>query len=176
LLLVPEKPVMHRPVLALSTSSLGRFGRKFGVLMHVGQRELPEVEQEHGSSYFQQLGHHGMRGAAVGALIIPIFDNADRRAGFADGVVAIGDGHRELPLPDVEKCSHDGTAFAVITSSAARIPSAPGFTPEGEPNTRARTGLITDGSKLCVTALAALTAGVREGDGAGRGRDWTENR
>jgi hypothetical protein len=125
--LVLVEKIVHLPELALRCRSLGGLGRLFGVRMRGRNREVAKDEPE-------PLTHAGLHflddrigGAAVGTLVVSVLDQSHpciRRA--LDVVTPLAHRQREdcVPLSP----AHEVPPFP-SSSSARRIPSAPGLMP-----------------------------------------------
>src|SRR4029453_4112243 len=88
-------------------------------------REVPKDEAKPVSHRLLHLLDDRIRGPAVGALVVAVLHEGHVRVGRSLDVVAIvGYRQRECCLP---LRPHEGSS-----SSARRIPSAPGLTPTGE--------------------------------------------
>src|SRR5216684_6627430 len=99
--------------------------------MRTGYRKVAEDEAQAVNHLCLDLLDYGVGGAAIGAFVVAIFHQRDWCVSPSLDVVSVRhDGHRQLSL---RPCSvHDPTPDLARSSSARRIPSAPGFTPLGE--------------------------------------------
>src|SRR5262249_28735010 len=96
-----------------------------GMRMRRRDREVPKDELQPIAHRLLYVLDDRIRSSAVGAFVVAVLEQCDRRVRRPLNVIAaFGDGHREARLPDR---SHFGSS-----SSAFRIPSAPGFIPTGE--------------------------------------------
>src|SRR5260370_27479681 len=99
--------------------------------MRTGDRKVAEAEAQAVLHLRLDLLEYGVGGAAIGAFVVPVFHQRDRCVSPSLDVVSVRyDGHRQLSLRPGSV--HDATPDLVRSSSARRIPSAPGFTPLGE--------------------------------------------
>src|SRR5919204_596787 len=90
LVLVGKQQIVHLPERALRGGRLGGLGRDLGSAMHVVQREMaPHVAQVVAERQ-QQLAHHDLGLAAVGALVVAVLHERHRRVLGAADVVALG--------------------------------------------------------------------------------------
>src|ERR1043166_2624538 len=126
--LVLEDQVVHLPELSLRGARFGGFGGELCVGMQVREREVPESHPHQVARQLLELLEDRVGHAAVGALEVPVLDQGHRRSGRTPDVVVLV--HR-TGEPRLLIGSH-GTSALDSSSSARRIPSAPGFTPTGE--------------------------------------------
>jgi hypothetical protein len=131
LLLVLEQHLVHRPALALGARRLGGLGGRLGMRMHGGQGEVAEHEPEPVSRAGLDRVENSVRGAAVGALVFAILQQRDRGVHRAPDVIPgrrDRQGQHGFPFGHV----HGFVLLLAISSSARRMPSAPGLTRTGD--------------------------------------------
>src|SRR6266550_3540249 len=132
-ILVGEQRVMHRPKASLFSGSLGRFSRMLGMRVHVRHRKMPEGKTEIVPEATLNFSNDWLNFAANGAFVISVLQQRNWRVNRALQVIT-------LRIRQFEVCSvdHFVSATAAVaclfckSSSAERIPSAPGLTPIGE--------------------------------------------
>jgi hypothetical protein len=87
-LLVAEEHVVHLPEPALRSRTLRRLGRRFGVGMRLGQREVAVNEPELIAHIAPDSLHYRIGASAVGAFEIAVFDERHRSIARAQRVIA----------------------------------------------------------------------------------------
>ena len=70
---------MDLPELPLECDGFGHLGRRFGVRMHIGEREVPKDESHGVSERREQLLDDRIRLAAVGTLVVAVLDDGEFR-------------------------------------------------------------------------------------------------
>src|SRR5216683_8008908 len=99
--------------------------------MGTGDRKVAEDEAQAVPHLRLDFLDDGVRSSAIGSFVVAVFHQRDRCGIRALDVVSVRrDGHGQLSLRP--NGIHDATAGPARSSSARRIPSAPGFTPLGE--------------------------------------------
>ena len=124
-LLVLIQKVVHRPEPVLRGCRLRSLRGLRGVRMCRRDREVAKDEAKLVSHRFLYLLDDRIRGAAVGAFVVAVLEERHgcvRRS--LNMVASLCHGQRERGFPGR---SHEGSS-----SSARRIPSAPGLTPTGD--------------------------------------------
>jgi hypothetical protein len=108
---VLEEEIVHLPERSLRRRGLGSLGRKRGMRVDVGEREVPpDVADIAGIA--EQLPDHRLRPPAEGTLEISLLDERDRCGSRASKMIALRfDGHGEV---------HDRLRRAEQGSSAHR--------------------------------------------------------
>src|SRR5438874_2320641 len=114
----------------LLSSRLGRLSRQRGMRMDLGKREVAKDKAHPVAHSLLQLLHDRVGAAAVRTLVVTVLDQRDGCGRGPFRVVASPD--REGQLGRVRLRRQGETSFLSSASRAARIPSAPGFTPTGE--------------------------------------------
>src|SRR6202034_738231 len=123
--LVRVQRVVHLPELAMSRGGFGGLCGMFGVGMHFGQRKIPKDETKFISKPALNFVNYRSRFAAERALVVAVFEQRDRGCRGTANVIAGAYGQGE---PALEICPHlPFSGCAARSSSAARMPSAPGF-------------------------------------------------
>src|SRR5258708_35110934 len=117
--------------MTLCGCGFGSLSGLFCVGMRTGDRKVAEDEAQAVPHLRLDVLDDGVGGAAIGAFVVAVFHQRDRCAIRSLDVVSIRrDWHGHLSLRP--NGIHDATAGPPRSSSARRIPSAPGFTPLGE--------------------------------------------
>src|SRR5438876_9021890 len=99
--------------------------------MRTGDRKVTEDEAQARPHLRLDVFDDRVRSSAKWAFIVAVFHQRDRRVSPSLDVVSVRrDGHSEVRLR--VRSVHDPTPDLARSSSARRIPSAPGFTPLGE--------------------------------------------
>src|SRR5262249_48409683 len=118
-----EDGVVHFPEAAMGGGKFGGFCCGFGVGVCFVEGEVAEDEGEFFAEVFLDALDDGIGVAAVGALIVAVFDEEDGGGEVALDVVC--GGNRDF--------EHGDSFFYFGSSSRAwRMPSAPGLMPMGE--------------------------------------------
>ncbi len=78
-MLIFVQGIVNLPEFPLQPDGLGDLCRRFGVRVHVGEREVAKDETHRVGEVRAQLFHDWVRLTAVGTLIIAVFD--DRKFG-----------------------------------------------------------------------------------------------
>src|ERR1700722_1874232 len=123
LVLICIKPIVHFPEEVMRSCVFGGLRRRLREWVGLGQWEVPEDEPELLAEPLLRPLDVREGKAAVGTLVVAIFDHCDRRVHGALDVVSRRD-----------RCSqhaHDETLTGSC-SNASRMPSAPGLTAIGE--------------------------------------------
>src|SRR5260370_21783508 len=117
--------------MTLCGCGFGSLSGLFCVGMRTGDRKVAEDEAQAVPHLRLDLLEYGVGGAAIGAFVVAVFHQRDRCAIWSLDVVSVRrDGHGQLSLRP--RSVHDATPDLARSSSARRIPSAPGFTPLGD--------------------------------------------
>ena len=95
----------------------------------LAERKVAEDEPELVAERALDLLHDRIGRAAVGTLVVSVLDERHRRIGIALDVVALADRHGQ---PRMFAAFPHAGAGAASSSSARRMPSAPGLTSTGE--------------------------------------------
>src|SRR5271166_5553231 len=126
-ILMSIQDVVHLPELALRPRCLSRLRGMFGMRMQFRQRKIAKHETQPVAELAPDFVDDRIRFAAVWALVIAIFHQRDRRGRRPANMIPRAHWQSEFA---VKICSHFPFSCAdARSSSAARIPSAPGFTP-----------------------------------------------
>src|SRR5260370_17138363 len=119
--------------MTLCGCGFGSLSGLFCVGMRTGDRKVAEDEAQAVPHLRLDLLEYGVGGAAIGAFVVAVFHQRDRCAIWSLDVVSVRyDGYGQLSLR--ARSVHDATPDLARSSSARRIPSAPGFTPLPEPH------------------------------------------
>src|SRR5437879_8328077 len=99
--------------------------------MGSGDRKVAEDEAQAVPHLRLDLLEYAVGGAAIGAFVVAVFHQRDWCVSTSLDVVSVRyNGYGQLSLRP--RSVHDATPDPARSSSARRIPSAPGFTPLGE--------------------------------------------
>jgi len=96
ILLMFEERFVHVPESPLFARRLGRHRRDTGAGMHRAPGKVPEDKLQPIAETRPQLFDDRLRVEAIGAFVIPIFDERDRRIRRAERVIGLGDGDRQI--------------------------------------------------------------------------------
>src|SRR6202011_5824613 len=124
------KHIVHLPEFMVRGRRLRNLSGMLGMGMDFGQRKVtknkPEVIPQLSPNFVDdRVGH-----AAVGAFVVAIFDQCYRRVCWPAYMIAFANRSDQVSR---EMRSHFlSSYFGARSSRAARMPSAPGFTPTGE--------------------------------------------
>src|SRR5271154_5735154 len=101
--------------------------------MRIDQRKIAKSEAQSFTQPFLNGLDDRISFAAIGTFVIAIFNEHDRRINRPLNVIAFGDWQGERAWRNAACFAfHFSTLLFCNSSSADRIPSAPGFTPTGE--------------------------------------------
>src|SRR5436190_7196695 len=131
MLLVLVEVIVHLPEPVLGGRGLSRLRRLLRMRMCGTDREVPEHEPELLSHPFLDLLDDRVGLPTVGALIVAVLHEAHRCIRRPLDVVPLLR-HRQDQTGLPSRGSHRATPFAARSSSAIKMPSAPGFTSVGE--------------------------------------------
>ena len=130
-LLVLVQVVVHLPEPALRGRAFGRLRRLLGMGMRGRDGEVPEDESQPLPDALLDVLDDRVRLPTVGTLVVAVFDEGDPSITRPLDVIPVlrhRQGQLGLPL----RGPHEATPFIARSSSACRMPSAPGFTPTGD--------------------------------------------
>src|SRR4029077_7814123 len=124
---------MHRPKASLFCSRFGGFSCMLSMRMNIRERKMPEGKTQVVPKSALNFSNDWLNFAANGAFVISVLQQRNWRVNRASQVIT-------FRLRQFEVCSvdHFVSATAAVaclfckSSSAERIPSAPGLTPIGE--------------------------------------------
>src|SRR5271170_776744 len=124
--LVGVEQVVHFPEFAVGRRGFGHFRGVFGIGMHFSEGKVAEDETEFLAELALDFIDDGGSFPAKGTLVIAVFDEGDRSGLGATDMIACADGQSELTLEVGSHCA--SSCGDARSSSASRMPSAPGFT------------------------------------------------
>src|SRR5512132_4617282 len=131
MVLVLVEVIVHLPEPVLGGRSLGCLRRVLRMRMCGADWEVAEHEPELLSHPFLHLFNDRIGLPTVGALIVAVLHEGHRRIRRPLDVIPLLR-HRQDEAGLPSRGSHRTTPFAARSSSASKIPSAPGFTSVGE--------------------------------------------
>src|SRR5438876_3027540 len=124
---------MHLPEPPLYGGRLGSFRGPFRLRVGGGYGEVSENEPEPRSEFLLNLLHDWVGRSAVGTLVVAVLDQHHSSARRPFNVVPSSDGQGQSGrLVIGGRHDHPLRSGDLRSSSAERIPSAPGLTPSGE--------------------------------------------